>query len=125
MRADSALRAERPREGQSRVAEQVGPRHMPPPQALVASCGEGLSASSSLGRNQIDAATARRASLVRYTKSEPLTSAARMTKLSVNVNKVATVRNARGGSEPDVVNAARLCLEAGAGGITVHPRPDG
>jgi pyridoxine 5-phosphate synthase len=48
-----------------------------------------------------------------------------MTKLSVNLNKVATVRNARGGSEPDVVTAARICLEAGAAGITVHPRPDG
>ena len=48
-----------------------------------------------------------------------------MTKLSVNVNKIATVRNARGGAEPDVVAAARLCLEAGAAGITVHPRPDG
>src|SRR5688572_25195189 len=48
-----------------------------------------------------------------------------MTKLSVNVNKVATVRNARGGLEPDVADAARLCLEAGAEGVTVHPRPDG
>jgi pyridoxine 5-phosphate synthase len=48
-----------------------------------------------------------------------------MTKLSVNVNKVATVRNARGGLEPDVADAARLCLQAGAGGVTVHPRPDG
>src|SRR5687767_3408565 len=48
-----------------------------------------------------------------------------MTKLSVNVNKVATIRNARGGSDPDVVLAARRCLEAGAAGITVHPRPDG
>jgi pyridoxine 5-phosphate synthase len=48
-----------------------------------------------------------------------------MTRLSVNLNKVATVRNARGGAEPDMMKAARLCLEAGAAGITVHPRPDG
>lgn len=47
-----------------------------------------------------------------------------MTKLSVNVNKVAVLRNSRGGSEPDVVRAARVCLDAGAHGITVHPRPD-
>lgn len=47
-----------------------------------------------------------------------------MTVLSVNVNKIAVLRNARGGREPDVVRAARTCLEAGAHGITVHPRPD-
>lgn len=47
-----------------------------------------------------------------------------MTALSVNVNKVAVLRNARGGRVPDVVNAAQACLEAGAHGITVHPRPD-
>lgn len=47
-----------------------------------------------------------------------------MTVLSVNVNKIAVLRNARGGGEPDVVRAARTCLEAGAHGITVHPRPD-
>ncbi|WP_411833490.1 pyridoxine 5'-phosphate synthase [Pseudoxanthomonas mexicana] len=47
-----------------------------------------------------------------------------MTVLSVNVNKVAVLRNSRGGSEPDVVRAARTCLYAGAHGITVHPRPD-
>lgn len=47
-----------------------------------------------------------------------------MTVLSVNVNKVAVLRNARGGRDPDVVAAARLCLDAGAHGITVHPRPD-
>ncbi len=47
-----------------------------------------------------------------------------MTRLSVNVNKVAVLRNSRGGSEPDVVRAARECLDAGAHGITVHPRPD-
>src|SRR5690606_8056901 len=47
-----------------------------------------------------------------------------MTRLSVNVNKVAVLRNSRGGGEPDVLAAARTCLEAGAHGITVHPRPD-
>ena len=47
-----------------------------------------------------------------------------MTALSVNVNKIAVLRNSRGGSEPDVVEAARACLDAGAHGITVHPRPD-
>ena len=47
-----------------------------------------------------------------------------MTQLSVNVNKIAVLRNSRGGSEPDVVRAARACLDAGAHGITVHPRPD-
>lgn len=46
------------------------------------------------------------------------------TALSVNVNKVAVLRNSRGGAEPDVVRAARTCLSAGAHGITVHPRPD-
>jgi pyridoxine 5-phosphate synthase len=47
-----------------------------------------------------------------------------MTKLSVNVNKVATLRNTRALGIPSVVRAARICLEAGADGITVHPRPD-
>ncbi len=47
-----------------------------------------------------------------------------MTSLSVNVNKIAVLRNSRGGDEPDVVRAARTCLDAGAQGITVHPRPD-
>ncbi len=47
-----------------------------------------------------------------------------MTALSVNVNKIAVLRNSRGGHEPDVVHAARTCLDAGANGITVHPRPD-
>jgi len=47
-----------------------------------------------------------------------------MTLLSVNVNKIAVLRNSRGGDEPDVATAARTCIEAGAGGITVHPRPD-
>lgn len=46
------------------------------------------------------------------------------TRLSVNVNKVAVLRNSRGGAEPDVVRAARACLDAGTHGITVHPRPD-
>ncbi len=47
-----------------------------------------------------------------------------VTVLSVNVNKIAVLRNSRGGGEPDVVRAARTCLDAGAHGITVHPRPD-
>jgi len=47
-----------------------------------------------------------------------------MIKLSVNVNKVATVRNSRGGSIPSVLDAVRVCVEAGAPGITVHPRGD-
>lgn len=47
-----------------------------------------------------------------------------MTQLSVNVNKVAVLRNSRGGSEPDVCAAAAACVAAGAHGITVHPRPD-
>lgn len=49
---------------------------------------------------------------------------AHKTALSVNVNKVALLRNTRHLGIPDVVRAARLCLEAGAHGITVHPRPD-
>jgi len=47
-----------------------------------------------------------------------------MTRLSVNVNKIAVLRNSRGGGDPDVVRAAMTCLRAGAHGITVHPRPD-
>lgn len=47
-----------------------------------------------------------------------------MTLLSVNVNKVAVLRNSRGGREPDPVDAARIALAAGCAGITVHPRPD-
>ena len=46
-----------------------------------------------------------------------------MTKLSVNINKIATLRNARGGNVPDVLKAARDCERLGAQGITVHPRP--
>jgi pyridoxine 5-phosphate synthase len=45
-------------------------------------------------------------------------------KLSVNINKVATVRNSRGGTQPSVLEAARVCIDAGAPGITVHPRAD-
>ena len=48
-----------------------------------------------------------------------------MVRLSVNVNKVATLRNARGGDVPDVLRAARTAIAAGCHGITVHPRPDG
>lgn len=47
-----------------------------------------------------------------------------MTKLSVNINKIATLRNARGGNVPDVVKVAADCQRFGAQGITVHPRPD-
>lgn len=47
-----------------------------------------------------------------------------MTRLSVNINKIATLRNARGGNLPDVVKAAVDCENFGAEGITVHPRPD-
>ena len=47
-----------------------------------------------------------------------------MTKLSVNINKIATIRNARGGNIPDVKLAAINCQRFGAEGITVHPRPD-
>src|SRR5919197_6253103 len=49
---------------------------------------------------------------------------ARGPRLSVNVNKVATLRNSRGGTLPSVVDAARVCINAGARGITVHPRAD-
>jgi len=45
-------------------------------------------------------------------------------RLSVNVNKIATVRNSRGGSLPSVIDAVRVCVDAGAPGITVHPRAD-
>ena len=47
-----------------------------------------------------------------------------MTKLSVNINKIATLRNARGGNIPDVLKTAVDCQRFGAQGITVHPRPD-
>ena len=47
-----------------------------------------------------------------------------MTRLSININKIATLRNARGGNLPDVAKAAMDCERFGAQGITVHPRPD-
>lgn len=47
-----------------------------------------------------------------------------MTKLSVNINKIATLRNSRGGNKPDVIRVAMDCERFGAQGITVHPRPD-
>lgn len=47
-----------------------------------------------------------------------------MTKLSVNINKFATLRNARGGNLPDIIQVAKDCERFGADGITVHPRPD-
>jgi pyridoxine 5-phosphate synthase len=47
-----------------------------------------------------------------------------MVRLSVNVNKIATVRNSRGGAIPSVLEAVRVCVAAGAPGITVHPRAD-
>lgn len=47
-----------------------------------------------------------------------------MTRLSVNINKIATLRNARGGNNPDVIRMALDCERFGAQGITVHPRPD-
>ena len=47
-----------------------------------------------------------------------------MTKLSVNINKIATIRNSRGGNNPDVLKVALDCERFGADGITVHPRPD-
>jgi pyridoxine 5-phosphate synthase len=53
-----------------------------------------------------------------------MTRARSRAKLSVNVNKVATLRNSRGGSVPSVLEATRVCVAAGAPGITVHPRAD-
>src|SRR6059058_4713338 len=47
-----------------------------------------------------------------------------VTKLSVNINKIATLRNSRGGNNPDVIKAANDAQRFGADGITVHPRPD-
>jgi len=47
-----------------------------------------------------------------------------MTKLSVNINKLATLRNARGGNVPDILKAATDIQQFGAHGITIHPRPD-
>src|SRR5690606_14704840 len=54
----------------------------------------------------------------------PPDSPPRVTALSVNLNKIAVLRNSRGGDDPDILRAARACLDAGAHGITVHPRPD-
>lgn len=47
-----------------------------------------------------------------------------MTKLSININKIATIRNARGGNNPNLVQVAKDCERFGAQGITIHPRPD-
>ena len=47
-----------------------------------------------------------------------------MTKLSVNINKIAVIRNSRGGNLPDLIQMAKDCETFGAQGITVHPRPD-
>ena len=47
-----------------------------------------------------------------------------MTKLSVNINKIATIRNARGGNNPDLLKMAKDIQSYGANGITIHPRPD-
>ena len=47
-----------------------------------------------------------------------------MTRLSVNINKIATLRNSRGGNNPDLIQVALDCKRFGAQGITVHPRPD-
>ena len=47
-----------------------------------------------------------------------------MTKLSVNINKIATLRNARGGNVPDLLQVAKDIQKFGANGITIHPRPD-
>ena len=47
-----------------------------------------------------------------------------MTKLSVNINKIALIRNSRNGENPDLLKYTNVCIESGADGITVHPRPD-
>ncbi len=47
-----------------------------------------------------------------------------MTKLSVNINKIATLRNARGGNMPDLLQVAKDVQRFGAEGVTIHPRPD-
>ena len=57
-------------------------------------------------------------------KFREATASGEMTRLSVNINKVATLRNARGGNNPDVLRVAMDCERFGAQGITVHPRPD-
>lgn len=53
-----------------------------------------------------------------------VTNLAGMTKLSVNINKLALIRNSRGGNNPDILEWAKKCEQFGADGITVHPRPD-
>src|SRR3569623_1006689 len=60
----------------------------------------------------------------RTVSGPPFRSPAPMTLLSVNLNKIAVLRNSRGGTEPDILRAAHTCIEAGCGGVTVHPRPD-
>lgn len=62
--------------------------------------------------------------ILRNNKYCELNKFVKMTKLSVNINKVATIRNARGGNNPDVQKVAVDCEKFGAQGITVHPRPD-
>jgi pyridoxine 5-phosphate synthase len=62
--------------------------------------------------------------LFKYNMKICIINKAVMTRLSVNINKIATIRNARGGSIPDVPLAAVNCEKFGAEGITVHPRPD-
>ncbi len=59
-----------------------------------------------------------------YRVGAHLSKVAAVIKLSVNVNKIATVRNSRGGQIPSVIEAVRTCIDAGAPGITVHPRAD-
>lgn len=64
-----------------------------------------------------------RSSVIAAPRSNPAPNSP-MTTLSVNLNKIAVLRNARGGDEPDLATAAETCIAAGCGGITVHPRPD-
>ena len=66
----------------------------------------------------------KRTSCAHVLKKEFHCYAAWMTLLSVNLNKIAVLRNARGETEPDIAKAAETCIAAGCGGITVHPRPD-
>jgi pyridoxine 5-phosphate synthase len=70
-----------------------------------------------MARIRVHEVTEFRTEFVNLTKKQ-------VTKLSVNVNKVATIRNARGGESPNVVQFAMDCQTFGADGITVHPRPD-
>src|SRR5471030_243311 len=59
-----------------------------------------------------------------FSKGKSFIFATIMTHLSVNINKIATLRNSRGGNNPDVIKVALDCERFGAEGITVHPRPD-